>query len=88
MNTWGTEIAAVVWSPPLAPLLGELSSASETEGGLAPPSGELSSASETEGSPWLGDCQWGKEWSGCVLSFLFCSMSESGDPFGASRHFP
>ncbi len=36
------------WSAPLAPLLGELSSAGETEGGLAPPSGELSSASKTE----------------------------------------
>ena len=48
MNTWGTEIAAVGWSTPLAPPSGELSSASETERGLAPPLGELSSASETE----------------------------------------
>ena len=30
---------------------------------LAPLLGELSSVSETEGSPWLRDCQWGKEWS-------------------------
>ena len=30
---------------------------------LAPLLGELSSDSETEGSPWLRDCQWGKEWA-------------------------
>ena len=30
---------------------------------MAPLLGELSSASETEGSPWLWDCQEGKEWS-------------------------
>ena len=43
------------WSTPLAPLLGE-----------------LASDSETEGSPWLRNCQWGKEWS--VLRSVFSTL--------------
>ena len=51
---------------------------------LAPPLGELSSASETERA-W--ECQWGKEWTGCVLSFQLCSGFESGDPFPQCAHW-
>ena len=36
---------------------------------MAPVKGELSSASETEGSPWLRNCQEGKELS--VLRSVF-----------------
>ena len=54
---------------------------------LAPLLGELSSDSETEGSPWLSDCQWGKEWSGCALSFPVCSVSYPGDPFPQCAHW-
>ena len=69
-------------SPPLAPLLGE-----------------LSSASETEGSPWLRDCQWGKELSALrpVFSLLHrnpprrplspvCALGTSHRRGSASRH--
>ena len=54
---------------------------------LAPLLGELSSESETEGSPWLRECQWGKERAGWVLSFPLCSVSESGDPFPQCAHW-
>ena len=64
------DLGSGAWSTPLAPLLGE-----------------LSSDSETEGSPGLWECQWGKELSGCVLSFPFCSVSESGDPFPQCAHW-
>ena len=54
---------------------------------MAPLLGELSSESETEGSPWLRECQWGKERAGWVLSFPLCSVSESGDPFPQCAHW-